>query len=233
MLPFNTSYFMGLFPKLVDTLPFTIEIIVSSIILAFVVGTLLAVVRIAKVPVLSHIGEIWLSYVRSMPYILDLYLAYFLLPMFARALGFNPNGWSLTVYVLFSLTFHYAPVISEIIRPAYLAIDKGQHEAAIVFGLSPFHRVFRIVAPQAFPIALPTLVSEAVNILKDTSIAYMIGVIDLMGKAGIIINANYGQGKLETYCAVAVIYWVIVIFIELAFKLFQKTHPARNKEALS
>lgn len=51
---------------------------------------------------------------------------------------------------------------------------------------------------------------------------YFIGVIDLMGRAGNIINANYGQGKLETYCAVALIYWVLVIFVEMAFHATQR-----------
>ena len=82
------------------------------------------------------------------PFILDLYLVYFCLPAIIRGLGINPDGWPLTVYVLVSLTFHYAPVISEILRPAYLSVDRGQHEAAIVFGLSPVRRVFSIIAPQ-------------------------------------------------------------------------------------
>lgn len=157
-----------------------------------------------------------------MPFILDLYLVYFVLPVIVRGLGISPDGWPLTAYVLIALTFHYSPVISEIIRPAYLSVDKGQSEVAVVFGLSPFHRVFRIVAPQAFPVALPNLVSEAINIMKDTSVMYFIGVIDLMGRAGNIINANYGQGKLETYCAVALIYWVLVIFVEMVFHATQR-----------
>ena len=208
MLTFNFDYFLGLFPRLATAIPYTAEVI--------------AVIRIARIPVLHQFCEIWLSYNRSMPFILDLYLVYFVLPVIIRGLGISPDGWPLTAYVLIALTFHYSPVISEIIRPAYLSVDKGQSEVAVVFGLSPFHRVFRIVAPQAFPVALPNLVSEAINIMKDTSVMYFIGVIDLMGRAGNIINANYGQGKLETYCAVALIYWVLVIFVEMVFHAIQR-----------
>lgn len=230
MLTFDMSYFLGLFPRLADAIPFTAYVIVCSILLCLVLGTGIAAIRLAKIPVLHQICEVWLSYNRSMPFILDLYLVYFCLPGIVRAVGGDPNGWPLTVYVLTALTFHYAPVISEIIRPAYLSVDAGQREAAIVFGLSPFHRVFRIMAPQAVPIALPGLVSESINILKDTSVMYFIGVVDLMGKAGLIINASYGQGKLETYCAVAVIYWVIVIAVELAFRAFQLHNQKTVKE---
>lgn len=222
MLTFNLSYFLGLFPRLATALPFTMEVILASILLCLFLGTLVAVIRIAKVPLLHQLCEVWLSYNRSMPFILDLYLVYFVLPVIVRALHISPDGWPLTAYVLIALSFHYTPVISEIIRPAYLSVDKGQHEAAMVFGLSPFHRVVHIIAPQALPVALPSLVSEAINILKDTSVMFFIGVVDLMGRAGLIINANYGQGKLETYCAVALIYWGLVILMEIAFHAFQK-----------
>lgn len=230
MLTFNFSYFLGLFPRLASAIPFTMGVIAASISLCLIVGVIIAVARIAKVPVLSRFCDVWLSYNRSMPFVLDLYLVYFVLPALVRGLGISPDGWSLTSYVIIALTFHYSPVVAEIIRPAYLAVEKGQHEAAIVFGLSPARRVFSIIAPQALPIALPGLVSEAINILKDTSIMYFIGVVDLMGRAGLLINANYGQGKLETYCAVALIYWFFVILVEVVFHFFQRmsSHKVRR-----
>ena len=231
MLSFNLSYFLGLFPKLASAIPFTMGVIAASISLCLIVGSLIAVARISRVPVLSNFCDVWLSYNRSMPFVLDLYLVYFVLPAIVRSLGLSADGWSLTSYVLIALTFHYSPVISEIIRPAYLSVDRGQHEAAMVFGLSPARRVCSIIAPQALPVALPGLVSEAINILKDTSVMYFIGVVDLMGRAGLIINANYGQGKLETYCAVALIYWFFVILVEVAFHLFQRLSGRKIKEA--
>jgi len=228
MLTFNFEFFLELFPRLATAIPFTAYVIVLSVLLCLIFGVLIAVIRLANVPVLSKFCEIWLSYNRALPYILDLYLVYFCLPMIVRAVGIDPNSWPLTVYVVTSLTFHYSPVVSEIIRPAYLSVDKGQHEAAIVFGLSPFRRIFSIVAPQALPVAAPGLVSESVNILKDTSLMSFIGVVDLMGRSSLIINANYGQGKLEAYCAVALIYWAIVVCIEFAFHFFQK-HSSRHE----
>ncbi len=231
MLTFNTSFFWGLFPRLATALPFTMEVIIASILICLLLGSLVAVIRIAKIPVLHQLCEIWLSYNRSMPFILDLYLVYFVLPAIVRMLHISPDGWPLTTYVLVALAFHYTPVISEIIRPAYLSVDKGQHEAAIVFGLSPWHRVIHIISPQALPVALPGLVSEAINILKDTSVMFFIGVVDLMGRAGLIINANYGQGKLETYCAVALIYWFLVILVEVSFHIFQRLNGQNMRRA--
>ncbi len=231
MLTFDPSFFLGVFPRLISSLPFTLEVIVASILLCLIIGIFIAVARIADIPVLSHFCEVWLSYNRSMPFILDLYLVYFCLPPIVRSLGGNPDGWPLTVYVLVSLTFHYSPIISEILRPAYLSVDRGQHEAAIVFGISPARRIFSIIAPQALPVAVPGLVSESINILKDTSLMYFIGVLDLMGRANLLITAAFGQYRLETYTAVALIYWFIVIAIEVSFWLFQKYNHREVRRA--
>lgn len=215
MLSFSLTYFLEQFPKLITAIPYTLYIVVVSALICLAVGSFIAVMRLAKVPVLCQICEAWLSFVRSMPFILELYLVYFCLPALVRAVGSSANGWPLEVYVFTALSFHYGPMISEIIRPAYLSVDWGQHEAAKVFGLSDYKRIRRIIVPQALPVALPGLVNQLIDMIKDTSLMYMIGVMDLMGKAGLIINGNYGKGKLETYVAVAFLYWGIVVLLEL------------------
>ena len=80
MLTFDPSFFIGVFPRLISALPFTVEVIIASILLCLFFGTIIAVIRIARVPVLAPFCDIWLSYNRSMPFILDLYLVYFCLP---------------------------------------------------------------------------------------------------------------------------------------------------------
>lgn len=117
MLTFDPSFFIGVFPRLISALPFTVEVIIVSILLCLFFGTIIAVIRIAPVPVLAPFCDIWLSYNRSMPFILDLYLVYFCLPAIIRGLGINPDGWPLTVYVLVSLTFHYAPLFQKYSAP--------------------------------------------------------------------------------------------------------------------
>lgn len=222
MLTFSLPYFLSQLPKLVTVIPFTVYIIVVSALICLSLGALVAALRIAKVPVLAPACEIWLSFVRSMPFILELYLTYFCLPFFLRLAGVQTDNWPLTVYVFISLAFHYSPMISEVIRPAYYSVDRGQHEAAMVFGLSTYRRIRRIIAPQALPIALPGIVNQLIDMIKDTSLMFLIGVVDLMGKAGLIINSNYGRGKLEIYVAVAILYWMIVIVLELFMHYMEK-----------
>ena len=86
MLTFDPFFFIGVFPRLISALPFTVEVIIASILLCLFFGTIIAVIRIARVPVLSPFCDIWLSYNRSMPFILDLYLVYFCLPAIIRGL---------------------------------------------------------------------------------------------------------------------------------------------------
>lgn len=229
MLTFSIPYFLAQFPKLFTVLPYTLYIIAVSAVICLALGTLIAVCRLARIPVLSYLCEVWLSFIRSMPFILELYLVYFCLPAFLKLFGVSTNGWPLEIYVFTAISFHYGPMISEVLRPAYLAVDRGQYEAAIVFGLSPYKRIRRIIAPQALPIALPGLVNQLIDMIKDTSLMFLIGVVDLMGKAGLIINGNYGKGKLESYVAVAFLYWGIVILVELIMHYFER----RNLRPLS
>lgn len=113
MLTFDPSFFIGVFPRLISALPFTVEVIIASILLCLFFGTIIAVIRIARVPVLAPFCDIWLSYNRSMPFILDLYLVYFCLPAIIRGLGINPDGWPLTVYVLVSLLSTTPPLFRK------------------------------------------------------------------------------------------------------------------------
>lgn len=218
-----------MFPKLIEVVPYTIYLIFISTSICIFLGTIIAVIRIAKVPVLAKICEVWLSFIRSMPFILELYLTYFCLPYFLSLVGFNTDRWPVEVYAFTAIAFHYSPMISEVIRPAYYAVDRGQHEAAMIFGLSDYKRIRRIIAPQAIPIALPGLVNQLVDLVKDTSLLHMIGLTGLMGKAGLIINSNYGQGKLETFVAVALMYWGVVVILELLVKYFER----KNLQPLS
>lgn len=218
MLTFSFSYFLTVFPKLLTALPFTFYVILVSTLLCIAGGILVSVVRILKIPVLYGVTEVWLSFVRSMPFVLLLFLSYFLVPFLLRWSGLLKGSLDKTVYVYITMVFAYAPVIAEVIRPAYFSVDKGQREAAEVFGMTPVQEIVQVVMPQMIPAVLPPLVNQIIEIVKDTSLMYMIGLMDLMGRADLIITVNQGLGKLESYLAVAILYWVIVAALEAVMK---------------
>lgn len=222
MLTFDFSYFLSVVPKIAEALPFTFFVILGSAVLGILAGILVAIVRIARIPVLFQICGAWLSFVRSMPFVLLLFLMYFTVPAFLRMGGIDTSVIPKVTYVLAAVVFGFAPVIAEVIRPAYFAIDKGQHEAALVFGLSPWQRIVHVIIPQMVPMLLPPMVNQVIEIVKDTSLMYMLGLMDIMGRANMMIHVNMGRGKLENYIAVALLYWAIVAFLEMVIHYLNK-----------
>lgn len=213
VLTFNLEYFWTVWPQLLEAVPFTLYFIVMSSLVSLLAGIIVALIRIPRLPVLYQLTEVWMSFVRSMPFVLLLFLSYFLLPL--QTLGVDTNAIPKEVYVYVAMIIHYGPIIAEVIRPAYEAVPRGQTEAAIAFGLSAWHRVTRILLPQALPIMLPGMVNQLIEIIKDTSLMYMIGLMDLMGRANLLIHLRMGEGKLECYIAVAIIYWILISALEL------------------
>ena len=215
VLTFNLEYFWTVWPQLLEAVPFTLYFIVMSSLVSLLAGIIVALIRIPRLPVLYQLTEVWMSFVRSMPFVLLLFLSYFLLPLPLQTLGVDTNAIPKEVYVYVAMIIHYGPIIAEVIRPAYEAVPRGQTEAAIAFGLSAWHRVTRILLPQALPIMLPGMVNQLIEIIKDTSLMYMIGLMDLMGRANLLIHPRMGEGKLECYIAVAIIYWILISALEL------------------
>ena len=232
VLTFNLEYFWTVWPQLLEAVPFTLYFIVMSSLVSLLAGIIVALIRIPRLPVLYQLTEVWMSFVRSMPFVLLLFLSYFLLPLPLQTLGVDTNAIQKEVYVYVAMIIHYGPIIAEVIRPAYEAVPRGQTEAAIAFGLSTWHRVTRILLPQALPIMLPGMVNQLIEIIKDTSLMYMIGLMDLMGRANLLIHLRMGEGKLECYIAVAIIYWILISALELlAARLDERSQKFLRRRA--
>lgn len=112
--------------------------------------------------------------------------------------------------------------MAEMMRAAYQTIDKGQKEAAVSVGLSPVQAFYRIVFPQALVVAIPVLGNAVISMLKDGALAYSIGVVDITGRASYLISMNLGGYVLETYLALALIYWILSLITQKAFGLLNR-----------
>ena len=110
--------------------------------------------------------------------------------------------------------------MSESIRGALLSVDEGQKEAAYSLGMTNLQLVVRIIIPQAVRIALPPLFNDVINLIKMTSLAFMIGVPDIMGAAKIEGAKTFRY--FEIYAAVMLIYWIIVFVLGIAHKFLEK-----------
>jgi L-cystine transport system permease protein len=214
-------------PDLLRVVPVTLQITAVSLVLALLLGLATALVRIYRAPVLSQLAALYVSFIRGTPLLVQIYLSYYGLPKVLNWLaerygwtGLDVNGIPAIAFIYFAFTINVGAYSSETIRASILAVDKGQLEAALSIGMTPWQGMKRIVLPQALAVALPSFGNTAISLLKDTSLAFLISVVDLMGEAKIV--GARGLQFFEVYIVVALFYWVICIVIERGVAALEK-----------
>ena len=191
----NLSYMM-------KGLLLTLEIAAWSIVLSFILAIIIAVLRYAKIPVLSPLLILWVELIRNLPLLLLIFFTFFAIP--------GVTGINLTEKqaAIIALTVFESAMISEIIRSGLNSIPKGQTEAARSSGLTYVQTLRYILVPQALRRMIPPIVSQFISLLKDTSLAIIIALEELMRSAQIVYakNMNY---VFPTLIFVALVYFVI------------------------
>lgn len=218
--PFDISYVFSLLPKLLGTLGTTLLIVGSSLLAGMIAGFLIALPRLYKVPVLKTCSEIYISFFRGTPILIQLFLFYYGLPEVLKLVHVDMTRTPVLVFVILTYGLHTGAYMSEMIRAAVLAVDKGQIEAANASGMTGFQAFTRIVLPQALGIALPVFSNLVIALLKDTSLAFTLGVMEMTGKAQTL--GSLTQHFIETYIALALIYLVISFTIEKLLLVAEK-----------
>lgn len=200
----NLDYMWGLLPVLLSYVPLTLEMATLAMLLALVLACLLAVIRVPRVPVLNSFSLLFISFFRGTPLLVQLFLFYYGLPQLVEALV-SING--ITAAVM-GLTLHFSAYMAESIRAAIVGIDRSQTEAALSIGMTQSQLMRRIILPQATRVATPTLMNYFIDIIKATSLAFTLGVTELMGATQKEAASSFLY--LEAFLLAAMIYWVIV-----------------------
>lgn len=219
---FDASYIWSSFPALLPFLKVTFLVAGLSIIFGIFFGFVLAAMKLSKSKVAQWLANFYTTILRCTPSIVLLFLVYYGLPALAENIGMNLHNLNTAVFVVITFTLQFAAIMSEVIRSAYESIEKGQFEASVSVGLSPFQAYRRIIFPQALVVALPNFGNGMIALLQEGSLAYTIGLIDVVGKANLIIAANYNTHALEIFISLAVIYWTLSIVIEKGFSKLEK-----------
>lgn len=210
------------FPTIVKYLPTTLKIAALSAVFGIVLGLILMAARVYHIPVLEQIATVLISFLRATPPNILLLMIFFAIPfllqdLFMRLFNFNINRMELINYVLVAYSVMNSAFFAEMFRASIQGVDKGQTEAAYAIGMTKAQAFFRIVFPQAFRIAVPEFGNILINILKNTSLAYMVGVVDLMGAVSLASISTFHP--FEGYLIVAVIYFVLSVILEQLFRL--------------
>jgi cystine transport system permease protein len=189
----------SLWPLLVSLIEVTVPLTLISFAIGMILALLTALGRISKHKIINAILYLYVWIFRGTPLLVQLFIIFFGLP--SAGIQLDPM---IAAVIAFSL--NVGAYASEIVRSALLAIPKGQTEAAESLGMSRFQILKRIIAPQAFKIALPPLSNTFISLVKDTSLASSITIVEVFMTAQRIAARTYEP--LLLYCLVALYYLV-------------------------
>ena len=185
-----------------------------AIVGGIILGTFLALLRIAKIPVLSQFSAAYVNFFRSLPLILVIFWLFFLVPLIVG----RPVGAFSSVLVAFIL--FEAAYYSEIIRAGINSVRLGQLAAARAMGLTYIQSMRYVILPQAFRAMTPILLTQAIILFQDTSLVYVVGLRDFLVSAEIV--ANRDQRLVEMFLFVALVYFIFCFTASIGVKYLQK-----------
>ena len=191
----------------------TLQIASLGCFIGFTFGTVLALLQASKNRFLSGLVTLYTTIIRGTPMLIQITFAVYVLPELGLPL---PKFWA----AVFAIGCNSAAYISQIMRSGINSISAGQLEAAQVLGLSTMQTIWYIILPQAFRVVLPALGNEFITLVKDSSLASIVGVAELYREGSLIISRTYDQ--LTIYLILACIYLTITTMVSLIIAYLEK-----------
>lgn len=220
---FDIGMIAQVLPDLLAYLDVTLLVALVSIALGSLLGGLLAWANLSGTALLRLAALSYVYVMRCTPSIVLLFIVFYGLPkLMEAAFRYDMNELHRAVFAIITFTLLFSAYISEVFRAAYTAVPRGQYEAAVSAGLTPFQAFRHVILGQAALVALPNFGNATINLLKEGSLAYTIGLIDMIGKGNLIIAQNFGAYGIEVYLAALLIYWVLVLLLEQVFAAVEK-----------
>ena len=229
----DLDYIAKTFLETLKGVPTTLIIMIVAMVLSFLPALFLALGQIYKVKGVRTFSLVYLAFIRATPPILLILFFYSLFPsllnQFLKSIGSNVDIFKLNpiyyAFIIYSLMTTGS--LSEILRSAILTVDKGQLEAAQAIGLSNSQAYVRILFPQALRSALPNLANLVINIVKGTSLVFVMTIKDITAIAR--VEASYGYQYFESYFVIFLQYILICGLIQWGFSLLEKRYIRREK----
>lgn len=215
------------FAFILKHLPLTLFLPAVTLLIGIVLGSIVAIVRLRSNKLVNAILAIVVSFFRSVPAILQVFIMYYSLPYLIAPILSVVTGsvvkpfdvspyW--TAYIFFII--YQTAYQSENIRGALLSVDKGQMEAALAAGLSYYQAYKRIILPQAFAVAMPSFFTYYLHGIKSLALLFTIKIVDIFAAAD-IFAALYSR-RTEPYVADAIIYWLLCVVLTFVFNSWER-----------
>ena len=197
----------------------TLQIFSLTLIMALPLGLLAAMAKLSKFRLVRFLTDVYIWLMRGTPLMLQLLFVYFALPLVGIRL---PD----IAAALLAFTLNYAAYFAEIFRSGIQSIERGQYEAAKTLGMSYMQTMRRIIIPQMVKRVLPPISNETINLVKDTSLIYILAMNDLLRVARTIVQREF---DMTPFLIAAVFYLAMTFVLTWIFKKLE-THYAKYDE---
>jgi His/Glu/Gln/Arg/opine family amino acid ABC transporter permease subunit len=232
---FDAGYMVASFGEILKGLPVALLITAVAFSVGLVIGLFSALVKIYKIPVLKRIVAFYVSFFRGTPLLVQLYVSYYGLALLISYLS-DLYNWNINIgkipaiyFALVAFSLNTGAYLTETIRSAIESVDPGQYEAAYSIGMTNRQTFTRIVLPQAFLWVLPNLGNTVISLIKDTSLAFSITVLEIIGVSKVIGSRSLRY--TEVFLSAAIIYWITCIVMEILVNRLEKR--MRRKRGLA
>ncbi|GAB6680874.1 amino acid ABC transporter permease [Streptococcus uberis] len=206
------SYILQVLPSLLDGAKITLQVFFIVIILSIPLGAVFAFLMKVNFKPLQWLLTLYVWIMRGTPLLLQLIFFYYVLPSVGVTFDRMPAA-------ILAFTMNYAAYFAEIFRGGIEAIPKGQYEAAKVLKLTPFQTIQHIILPQVFKIVLPSVFNEVINLVKDSSLVYVLGVGDLLLASKTAANRD---ATLAPMFIAGLIYLLLIGIVTIISKQVEK-----------
>ena len=214
MIQNTIQVFIRFHPQFLEGLGVTLMLSFLTVFFGTILGSFLALCKMNKFKPLSFLVTAYIEVIRGTPLLLQLFVFFFMLPMVTQI--------DLTAFqaILVALVLNSSAYVAEIIRAGIQAVDKGQTEAARSLGLSPSQTMIRIILPQAVKNILPTLVNEFIMVIKETSLASVFFLGDLMTQVNVLRGALFLS--IEPLIIAGVIYFIVTFSLSKLVAAYER-----------
>ena len=218
---FSIDRFKKAFTQIMPYLHITFDFVIVCVIVSTILAVAIAVLRIKKIPVVHQVIGVYISYMRGVPFLVQLLVIYYGLPILVNYLfGINIIRWDGMIFAKIAMIMNETAFLGETIRGAILSVPTVQKEAGYSIGMTRFQTFIRVILPQAIRVLVPAYGTALVGMLQSTSMLYTIGVVDIMQRSK-SIAASTGH-VFEGYAVCAVIYIVSSLIIKLVFNVVER-----------
>ncbi len=214
---FSIDRFLDEIPVLLPYLIENLKVLLWATVFGVILGLLITAVRMKKIPVLYQATVVYISFMRVTPMLVQLMLIYYGLPAFIDpVLGTNiSREWPPILFAYTTFILNQGAFLSSIFYGAIKGVPKEQFEAGLSVGMTKLQTFRRIIAPMAVRIALPPFGTDFVGVFHNASLVYVIGVVDIMGRAKSIGSAT--GHVLEAYVIVALVFIIFSLATRAVF----------------